>query len=86
MEQIKEKYAVGMDVGGSHVAAVVVDLSTGDMCGTPVEVPVDSSCNADYILDMLAQCISAAITASGVDPYGNFGSKSNTLLPAKALH
>lgn len=67
MEQIKEKYAVGTDVGGSHMTAVVVDLSTGDMLGSPVEVPVDSSGSADYILDKFAQCIGAAITASGVE-------------------
>lgn len=67
MEQMKERYAVGVDVGGSHVTAVAVDLSTGEMLGTPAEVPVDSSGSADYILDRFAQCIGAAITASGAE-------------------
>lgn len=61
-----EKYAIGVDVGGSHVAAVGVDLSSGKMLGTPVEMPVDSSGDAGYILDVFAQCIGGAVAASGV--------------------
>lgn len=61
-----EKYAIGVDVGGSHVAAVAVDLNSGEMLGAPVEMPVDSSGDAGYILDVFAQCIGGAVSASGV--------------------
>ena len=66
MKQSKEKYAVGADIGGSHISAAVVDLGSGKMIGTPVEVPVDSTGGADYILDTFARCIGAVIEASGL--------------------
>lgn len=45
-----ENYAIGVDIGGSHLSSAVVDLSTGRVL-TPVEVtPVDSKASAMEIL------------------------------------
>ena len=31
-----ERYAVGADIGGSHICSAVVDLTTGEICGEPL--------------------------------------------------
>ena len=29
------RYALGVDIGGSHICSAVVDLATGQLCGEP---------------------------------------------------
>lgn len=64
------RHAVGVDVGGSHVCAAVVDLGSGALCSEPVSVPVDSHAGAVPILDAWAEGIREAIRRSGVVPNG----------------
>lgn len=45
------RYAVGADIGGSHICSAVVDLDEGTICGEPVSTPVDSRAGAVEILD-----------------------------------
>ncbi len=44
------KFAVGVDVGGSHVCAAVVGLGGEGICSEIVHAPVDSGADADSIL------------------------------------
>ena len=36
------RYALGVDIGGSHVCSAVVDLATGQLCGEPHTDKVDA--------------------------------------------
>lgn len=51
------KYAIGMDVGGSHLSSAVVDLSTGGFVGEVVNTPIDSKASASVILDTFEENI-----------------------------
>ena len=44
------RYAIGMDVGGSHLSSAVVELSSGRLVGEAVNTPVDSRASASSIL------------------------------------
>ena len=63
----KGRYAVGADVGGSHICSAVVDLEQGTLCGAPVTTPVDSGAGASEILGDWADNIRQVIAASGVE-------------------
>lgn len=45
-----ERYAVGADIGGSHICSAVVDLTTGEICGEPLSGKVDCDAGAGEIL------------------------------------
>ena len=49
-----KNYAIGMDVGGSHLSSAVVDLSTGRFVGEVVNTPIDSRASASVILGTFA--------------------------------
>lgn len=51
------KYAIGMDVGGSHLSSAVVDLSTGVFVGEVVNTPIDSKASASVILETFEENI-----------------------------
>lgn len=56
------KYAVGVDIGGSHISSVVVDVNSGEMLKDSLaEVEVDNQAAADEILDKWAAAISESI-------------------------
>ena len=40
------RYALGVDIGGSHVCSAVVDLATGQLCGEPHTDKVDAAAGA----------------------------------------
>lgn len=61
-----KRYAVGADVGGSHVCSAVIDLRTGEMAGPVCEMPLDSKAGASVILDVLSRSIAGAVEAAGV--------------------
>lgn len=67
MEQNRARYAVGVDVGGSHSCAAVIDLLSGNMVGSPCISPLDSKAGAEDIVSSLTGNIAAAIESSGVD-------------------
>lgn len=55
-------YAVGVDIGGSHISSVVVDVNSGNMLKESLaEVKVDNQASANEILDKWAGTISESI-------------------------
>ena len=46
----RKNYAIGVDVGGSHLCSAVVDLDRKVLCSAPVLTPMDSSGPAEDIL------------------------------------
>lgn len=56
-----EKYAVGVDVGGSHVSAAVINLNTGQIEGRVMENAVDSSLGAASTVRQLSDCIERTV-------------------------
>lgn len=61
-----ERYAVGADIGGSHICSAVVDLTTGEICGEPLSGKVDCDAGAGEILGAWADNIRQSIAASGL--------------------
>ena len=51
------RFAIGVDVGGSHVCSAVVSLATGEIAGCVSETPLDSGADAAAILDILSSNI-----------------------------
>lgn len=47
---IMRKYAVGADVGGSHICSSVVEIVTGEVCTEPVTTMIDSRNGAAGII------------------------------------
>jgi len=45
----KKKYAVGVDIGGTHISSAVVDLSTGELCAEPHSTDIDQDRSAEEI-------------------------------------
>ena len=45
------KFAIGADIGGSHISSAVVDLTTGKLCTEPITTPVDNKASATEILE-----------------------------------
>lgn len=64
----KIRYAVGADIGGSHICTAVVDLASGTLCADPVSVPVDCHAGAIAILEAWAEGIRQSVHRSGVSP------------------
>lgn len=60
------RYALGVDVGGSHVCSAVVDLTTGHMLGEPHADAVDATAGAREILAAWARNIHRTVDAAGV--------------------
>ncbi|WP_319481821.1 ROK family protein [uncultured Draconibacterium sp.] len=55
---MNEKYAIGVDVGGSHISSVLVDVSSGNIITESLsEVKVDNQASANEILDNWAAAI-----------------------------
>lgn len=71
MENVE--YAVGVDVGGSHVCSAVVNVVSGEMAGEPCTTPVDSSAGAAVILDALTENVREAISSAGLEHVENVG-------------
>ena len=67
-----KKYAIGVDVGGSHLCSAVVDLDLKTLCSTPVVTPMDSSGPADGILACFKENLESTMKAFGqrVDQIG----------------
>lgn len=53
------RYALGVDIGGSHVCSAVVDLATGQLCGEPHTDKVDAAAGARTIAGAWAANIRA---------------------------
>lgn len=67
-------YAVGVDIGGSHVCSRVVDLTVPNGSEYPaIETPVDCRAGASAVLTAWAENIRRAIDASGLGTVRNVG-------------
>ena len=68
----QKKYAIGVDVGGSHLCSAVVDLDRKVICSEPVLTPMDSSGPAEEILKCFKQNLQDTMKAFGerVDQIG----------------
>ncbi len=64
MQSDNNRYAIGADVGGSHICSAVVDLHMGKITTEPVTTPVNSAAGADEILGAWAQNIQQTIARS----------------------
>ena len=62
--QKDNRYAVGVDIGGSHVCSSVIDLETGRQVTEPFSSMLDSGANAGGIISALAENIRASIEMS----------------------
>lgn len=62
------RYAIGVDVGGSHISSAVVDIVAGKIQGTPVTTKVDASAPAQKLLVAWVDNIRQTIEHSTVDP------------------
>ena len=67
------KYAIGVDVGGSHFCSAAVNLSDGKLAGETYTTPVDSQADASAILDALSENISGAADKSGLKDFVGIG-------------
>lgn len=65
-ETLNNRYAVGADIGGSHICSAVVDLATGKLCTEPVTTPMNSQAGAVEILDAWAENIRRTVETSTV--------------------
>lgn len=71
---MKERYIVGVDVGGSHVCSCVVDWQTGSpVGGRVVKTPVDSTADASTILDAWSANLRDTVTGSGIEGIRSVG-------------
>ena len=61
------RYALGVDIGGSHVCSAVVDLATGQLCGEPHTDKVDAAAGARTIAGAWAANIRRTAAASGIE-------------------
>ncbi len=57
-----KKYAIGADIGGSHISAVLVDIESGQMIPESLaEVKVDNQASASEILENWAKALYASM-------------------------
>lgn len=73
MEPHINDYAVGVDVGGSHVCSAAIDLGKGKRISEPCVTPLDSRSDATEIIDALAENIGKTIMAVGAGHVAGVG-------------
>ncbi|MGM9739548.1 MAG: ROK family protein [Candidatus Cryptobacteroides sp.] len=69
---MEAKYAVGVDVGGSHVCSAVVEVGSGEICSEPRITPIDSHAAAHGIIAALSNNVLGTFEAFG-RPVPNIG-------------
>lgn len=62
----EKKYAVGVDIGGSHITSAVVDLEKGEIVGHPVTTDVDHTSPAEVIFSAWTENLRLLINESGL--------------------
>lgn len=68
------KYAVGVDIGGSHISAIIVDLDEGKLIeGSFSEQKVNNQASADQIIKIWSKAIKGSIDHVGVDLIAGIG-------------
>ena len=56
--------AVGVDIGGTHICSVVVDVQTGELVGSPLTTPIDHTCTAEEIFQAWTENLRSTIRSS----------------------
>jgi glucokinase len=71
---MKQKYAVGADIGGSHITCALIDLEHQMILPeTRVTIPVDNSASADSILGVWSEAVGEAILGIAIDELAGIG-------------
>jgi glucokinase len=71
---MKQKYAVGADIGGSHITCALIDLEHQMILPeTRVTIPVDNTASADVILDVWSEAVGEAILGIAIDELAGVG-------------
>ena len=71
---MKRKYAVGTDIGGSHITCALIDLEHQMILPeTRVTCPVDNTATADVILDVWAEAVGESILGIAIDELAGIG-------------
>ncbi len=60
---MENRYAIGVDIGGSHLCSAVVNLVTGRLSTEPITTPVDSQGSASAVIDSWCSNIDATAAA-----------------------
>ncbi|MRT93817.1 ROK family protein [Ancylomarina sp. 16SWW S1-10-2] len=69
-----KKYAIGTDVGGSHISCALVDLEKGELVeGTHNEGDVDNKADEDTILKGWASVLAKSLSAINKDELAGIG-------------
>ena len=63
----EKKYAVGVDIGGSHITSAVVDLENGQIVGDPVTTDVDHTSPAEVIFSAWTDNLRLLLSEAGRD-------------------
>ena len=61
-----KKYAVGVDIGGSHIASALVNLETSEIIGHPVTTDVDHTSPAEVIFSAWTENLRLLMNESGL--------------------
>lgn len=68
------KYAVGVDIGGSHISAILVDIDKGKLVGDSfLEQKVNNQASADQIIKVWGKAIKGSIDHVGSDLIAGIG-------------
>ncbi|MCX6225064.1 MAG: ROK family protein [Bacteroidia bacterium] len=71
---MKQKYAVGADIGGSHITCALIDLEHQMILPeTRVTYPVDNTASADVILGVWSEAVGEAILGIAIDELAGIG-------------
>lgn len=60
---MKEKYAIGVDVGGSHLTSAVVDLEEGKVCSDYIVTPMESKGPLEHVIACFKKNLEATLEA-----------------------
>ena len=71
---MKKKYAVGADIGGSHITCALIDLEHQMILPeTRVTCPVDNRAPADAILGVWSEAVGETILGIAIDELAGIG-------------
>jgi glucokinase len=72
--RMKQKYAVGTDIGGSHITCALIDLEHQMILPeTRVTIPVDNTASADVILGTWSEAVEEAILGIAIEELAGIG-------------
>lgn len=69
----KTKVKVGVDIGGTHISAALVDMEGNMLDGAYVHISVDAMEEATIVLDTWAKAISAVVALAGEAEVSSIG-------------